>query len=152
MKLELVRYWMTQKVITVTPDTPMEEAERLMETRMIRRLPVMEDGRLVGIVTYGDIRQARPSTATSLSVWEINYLLAKLKVCEIMTREVVTVSQNATIGEAAKLMLDHMISGLPVLDYDGNLVGIITESDIFRLAVREWSGQKQEAIEPYAYY
>src|SRR5690606_15661023 len=127
------RDWMTPRVVTVTPDTTLSEAARLMETKMIRRLPVMEDGRLVGIVTYGDIREAQPSAATSLSIWELNYLLAKLRIAEIMTRDVITVSQNATIGEAAKLMLDHQISGLPVVDHNGDLVGIITESDIFRL-------------------
>jgi CBS domain-containing protein len=152
MKLELVRDWMTQKVLTVTPDTTLTEAERLMETKMIRRLPVVENGRLVGIITYGDIRQAQPSTATSLSIWELNYLLAKINLAEIMTRDVVTVSQNATIGEAAKLMLDHQISGLPVVDHHGDLVGIITESDIFRLVVREWSTQELVSAEPFAHY
>lgn len=152
MKLELVRDWMTSKVITVTADTTLSDAARLMETKMIRRLPVMEHGRLVGIVTYGDIRQAQPSTATSLSIWELNYLLAKINLAEIMTRDVVTVSQNATIGEAAKLMLDHQISGLPVVDHHGDLVGIITESDIFRLVVREWSTQELVSAEPFAHY
>lgn len=152
MKLELVRDWMTPRVVTVTPDTTLSEAARLMETKMIRRLPVMEDGRLVGIVTYGDIREAQPSAATSLSIWELNYLLAKLRIAEIMTRDVITVSQNATIGEAAKLMLDHQISGLPVVDHNGDLVGIITESDIFRLVVRDWSIQELVTAEPYARY
>ncbi len=152
MKLELVRDWMTSKVITVTTDTTLADAARLMETKMIRRLPVMEDGRLAGIVTYGDIREAQPSAATSLSIWELNYLLAKLRIAEIMTRDVITVSQNATIGEAAKLMLDHQISGLPVVDHHGDLVGIITESDIFRLVVRDWSIRELATAEPYAHY
>jgi acetoin utilization protein AcuB len=152
MKLELVRDWMTHRVITVTPETTLTDAERLMVTKTIRRLPVLEDGRLVGIVTYGDIRRAQPSAATSLNIWELNYLLAKVKVSEIMTPNPVTVSQNATIGEAAQLMLNNMISGLPVVDGQGDLVGIITESDIFRLVVREWSGLKPEPVEPYARY
>jgi acetoin utilization protein AcuB len=123
-----------------------------MVTRSIRRLPVLEDGRLVGIVTYGDIRKAQPSAATSLNIWELNYLLAKVKVSEIMTPDPITVSQNATIGDAAQLMLNNMISGLPVVDGQSNLVGIITESDIFRLVVKEWSGLKLEPVEPYARY
>lgn len=152
MKLELVRDWMTPRVVTVNVDTPLTDAARLMETKMIRRLPVMENGRLVGIVTYGDIREARPSAATSLSIWELNYLLAKLKIAEIMTPDVITISQEATIGEAAKLMLDHQISGLPVVDYQGDLVGIITESDIFRLVVKEWSAEELLPAAPYSHY
>jgi acetoin utilization protein AcuB len=152
MKLELVRDWMTHMVITVTPETTLTDAERVMVTKTIRRLPVIEDGQLVGIVTYGDIRRALPSAATSLNIWELNYLLAKVKVSEIMTPNPITVSQNATIGEAAQLMLNNMISGLPVVDGQGDLVGIITESDIFRLVVREWSGLKPEPAAPYAHY
>jgi acetoin utilization protein AcuB len=152
MKLELVRDWMTHNVVTVTPETTLTDAERLMVTKTIRRLPVLEDGRLVGIVTYGDIRKAQPSAATSLNIWELNYLLAKVRVSEIMTPDPITVSQNATIGEAAQLMLNNMISGLPVVDGQGDLVGIITESDIFRLVVKEWSGLRLEPVEPYARY
>jgi CBS domain-containing protein len=152
MKLELVRDWMTRKVITVSPDMTLPDAERLMETKRVRRLPVLDDGRLVGIITFGDVRQAQPSSATSLSIWELNFLLAKVKVSEIMTRDVMTVSQNATIGEAAQLMLDNQISGLPVTDYNGKVVGIITESDIFRLVVREWSTSELEQPAPYAHY
>jgi acetoin utilization protein AcuB len=152
MELELVRDWMTRNVITVAPNTTLPEAERLMITKMIRRLPVIDDGRLVGIVTYGDIRKAQPSAVTSLSIWEVNYLLAKVRVSEIMTADPITVSQDATIGEAAQLMLNHMISGLPVVDHKGDLVGIITESDIFRLVVKAWSGSKPELAAPYARY
>jgi acetoin utilization protein AcuB len=152
MKLELVSDWMTRHVITATPDTTLTEAERLMVTKTIRRLPVVDDGRLVGIVTYGDVRKAQPSAAISLNIWEINYLLAKVRSSEIMTADPVTIYQNATIGEAAQLMLNNMISGLPVVDSQGNLVGIITESDIFRLVVKEWSGQRPEPVEPYAHY
>ena len=138
MKKELVKEWMTRDVITITPNTTLPEAHRLMTEKGIRRLPVIENGRLVGIVTRGDIRGAEPSGATSLSIWEVNYLLAKLHIGEIMKRNPITISQEATIGEAARLMLENKISGLPVVDGDRQVVGIITESDIFRLVVQEW--------------
>lgn len=138
MKKDLVKDWMTRDVITITPNTLLPEAHRLMTEKGIRRLPVVEHGRLVGIVTRGDIRGAEPSGATSLSIWEVNYLLAKLQIGEIMKRNPITIPQEATIGEAARLMLENKISGLPVVDWDGRVVGIITESDIFRLVVQEW--------------
>lgn len=138
MRHTLVRDWMTTPVITVSPQTTLPEAHRLMTANKIRRLPVMEDGRLVGIVTRGDIRGAEASDATSLSIWEMNYLLARLKVGEIMTPDPITVSPTTTISEAAATMLQHKISSLPVLGADGRLAGIITESDIFRVVVRGW--------------
>lgn len=138
MKKELVKDWMTRDVVTISPEMPLPEAHRLMEEKKIRRLPVVDSGRLVGIVTRGDIRGAEPSGATSLSIWEVNYLLAKLKIGEIMTAHPLTIAAEETIGEAARLMLEKKISGLPVVDQAGHLVGIITESDIFRLVVQEW--------------
>jgi acetoin utilization protein AcuB len=138
MKQDLVKHWMTRDVITITPDTSLHEAHRLMTEKGIRRLPVVDHGKVVGIVTLGDVRSAEPSTASTLSVWEMNNLLAKLKVAEIMTREPVTISQEATISTVAEIMLERKFSGLPVVDERGKLVGIITESDIFRLVVREW--------------
>lgn len=139
MKQVLINEWMTRDVMTVSPDTTLPEAHRIMSDYHIRRLPVVEDGRLVGIITRGDVRGAQPSDATSLSIWELNYLLARLKVREIMTADPLTIGPEATIGEAAQLMLDHKVSGLPVIEDDGRVVGIITESDIFRLVVREWN-------------
>ena len=138
MKQELVKNWMTRDIVSITPDTTLPEAHRLMMEKRIRRLPVVDQGRLVGIVTLGDVRGAEPSDATSLSIWELNYLLSQLRVKEIMTRNPITVSENATIARAAQMMLEHKISGLPVVDDAGNLVGIITESDIFRLVVQSW--------------
>lgn len=142
----MVRDWMSQNVITITPETTLPEAEQMMITHMIRRLPVVADGRLVGIVTYGDVRSARPSRAASLTMWELDFLAARLKVSEFMTEEPVTVSQNATIGEAAQLMLKYMISGLPVMDSANKLVGIITESDIFRLVAQTWVERQEEEM------
>jgi acetoin utilization protein AcuB len=146
MKLDLVKNWMTHDVITITPETTLPEAHKLMTDYQIRRLPVVKDGHLVGIVTRGDIRGAEASDATSLSVWELNYLLSKLKVKEIMTHHPIVISQEATIDKAAQVMLDNKISGLPVVDYHGKLVGIITESDIFRIVVQAWREVPAENI------
>ena len=139
MKQELARDWMTRDVITISPETSLREAHEIMKTRRVRRLPVVDHGRIVGMVTLGDVRGAEPSQASSLSVWELNDLVAKLKVAEIMSRDPVTIQQNASIGEAARIMLEKKFSGLPVADEAGHLVGIITESDIFRLVAYEWS-------------
>ncbi len=139
MRKLFVRDWMTPSPITVSPGTTMPEADTLMKQGRIRRLPVVEDGRLVGIVTLGDMREASPSDATSLSIYELNYLIAQLRVEKIMTRDPITIAPDATIHDAAKLMLDHKIGGLPVIE-KGHLVGIITESDIFRVLVRETDG------------
>lgn len=144
MKDERVGDWMTSHVITITSETTLPEAEKIMRERGVRRLPVVDKGRLVGIVTRGDIREAQPSDATSLSIWEINYLLWKLKVKDFMTRSVQTIGPEASIGDAAALMLADKISGVPVVDKKGAVVGILTESDIFRLVVRHWrEGEKE---------
>lgn len=138
MKQQLIKDWMTGEVITAEADTTLPEAHRLMTKHNIRRLPIVENGHLVGIITRGDVRGAEPSEATSLSIWELNYLLARLNLEEIMTPNPITVSPDATIREAAQLMLDNKISGLPVVADGRRVVGIITESDIFRLVVSEW--------------
>jgi CBS domain-containing protein len=139
MKQELVQDWMTREVITIAPETSLKEAHDIMRKKNIRRLPVVTHGKVLGIVTLGDIRGAEPSQASSLSVWEMNDILAKLKVSEIMTRNPETIQQTASVGDAAKIMLDKKFSGLPVVDEANHLVGVITESDIFRLVVNEWS-------------
>ena len=128
---------MSKEVITASNDTTLPDAHKLMVDNRIRRIPVMKKGKLVGIITRGDVRGAEPSQATSLSVHELHYLLARLTIDEIMTKEVVTVRPDDTIGYAAKIMMDNRISGLPVMD-NGELVGIITESDIFRMVVADW--------------
>jgi CBS domain-containing protein len=106
----------------------------MMKDNHIRRLPVVDGEKLVGIVTIADVLQAEPSSATTLSIFELNYLLAKVTIDQIMARDVVTVSASATIREAAKLMLDRDIGALPVIESD-KLAGIITESDIFRVLI-----------------
>jgi CBS domain-containing protein len=134
MKGQLVRDWMTRDPITVTSGATLPEVHRLMMDHSIRRLPVVDDGKLVGIVTLGDIREAEASDATSLSIFELHHLLARLQVREFMTRDPVTVSPTTRIERAAQVMLERKIGGLPVLER-GKLVGIITESDIFRMLV-----------------
>jgi CBS domain-containing protein len=134
MERQLVRDWMTRDPVTISSDTSLPEAHRLMTDHDIRRLPVVDDGRLVGIVTLGDVREAEPSDATSLSIFELNYLLARLSVKEFMTRDLITISPLTTVTRAAQIMLEHKIGGLPIVDR-GKLVGIITESDIFRMLV-----------------
>lgn len=146
MKQELVRRWMTPDPITIDPNNNLVDAHALMRDNNIRRLPVVnKNGELVGIVTLGDVREASPSDATSLSVWELNYLLLKLRISEIMTRDPITVYTSDTIAEAANLMLENKVSGLPVVEPTGKLVGIITESDIFRLVVENWGQTELEA-------
>lgn len=145
MKKELVRDWMTSDVISIKPDMTLPEAHQIMMNEEIRRLPVTNaTGHLVGIVTLGDVRGAQPSPATSLSIWELNYLLSQLIVEKIMTPDPVTITADATIGEAARVMLENRISGLPVVDSEGKLQGIITESDIFSMVVlHEWSEDEE---------
>ncbi len=137
----LVKDRMSKPVITIAPETSVQEALRIMREKKIRRLPVMEGKKLVGIVTERDLLYASPSPATTLSVQEMHYWLSKLQVKEIMKTPVITVNENAPIEEAARLMADNKIGGLPVTK-DGELVGIITESDLFKvftemLAARE---------------
>lgn len=153
MRLELVKDWMSRDVVTAVPTLGLLEADALMREHNIRRLPVVENGRLVGIVTYGDIREARPSAATSLSTWEMNYLLASLNLAQVMTKQPKAISPEATIGEAADLMLTHRISGLPVVGGDGSLVGILTESDIFRMVAHQWrQSVAEDSPKPYTHY
>jgi len=152
MRLELVMDWMTRDVITIAPDTSLADADKLLVEHTIRRLPVMENGRLIGIVTYGDIRSAKPSQASSLSAADTNQIISRLKTTKFMTPNPIIVSQEATIGEAAHIMLQNMISGLPVINYKSELVGIITESDIFRMVVYDWGRAKDHNSEPFAHY
>ena len=131
----LVRDWMSAPVFITLPNTPVATAHKIMQDKNIRRLPVMGEHEIIGMVTLGDIRQAHPSNATTLSIWELNYLWAQLAVDRIMTTPVVTVSPDEPILNAAELMLKHKISGIPVVKGKA-LVGIVTESDIFRMLVK----------------
>ena len=141
MKKELVKDWMTTDVLTVRPETSLPEAHQIMVSEEIRRLPVVDDeGRLIGMVTLGDVRGAQPSPATSLSIWEMNYVLSNLKIEKIMSPNPITIHPEQTIGEAARIMLENRISGIPVVNAEGRICGIITESDIFSMVViHEWT-------------
>lgn len=128
-----VRDYMSTPPVTVTKQTGVQQALRTMRTHRIRRLPVVDDAEtLVGIVSERDLLYASPSPATTLSVWELNYLLAKLEVGEVMTRHVISTTPDASLRSTARLMLGNKIGGLPVVDSQNRVVGIITESDIFR--------------------
>ena len=124
--------------ITIGPDTPVLEARRVMQTSAIRHLLVVDDDRLVGIVTDRDIRLNMPSPATALSVWEVNYLLARLTVREVMTRSVIVVDPERDARQAAALLVTERIGALPVLDGEC-LVGIVTETDFLRAFVEQAS-------------
>lgn len=135
-----VKDWMVAPVITVDASTPISQAHQMMKKHDIRRLPAIKNDKLVGIITIGDVREASPSDATTLSIWELNYLWAQLTVQKIMTRDILTVTPDTPILDAAEIMLEKKVSGLPVID-NGALVGILTESDIFRMLIT--SRQKQ---------
>lgn len=140
-KQELVKDWMTGNVFTISPLTTLPEAHAMMVEKKIRRLPIVENKKLVGIITRGDVRGAEPSQATSLSIWELNYILSRLRVKDIMTANPITVHPDTTIEQCAKIMLEKKVSGLPVVDETDCICGIITESDIFRLVVKTWQEQ-----------
>jgi acetoin utilization protein AcuB len=141
----LVRDRMTRPVITIHPDMPLHDAINLLRAEKVRRLPVVDrHGRLVGIVSERDLLHAAPSAATSLSVWEVHYLLSKVTIDQIMTRSVITIADDTPIEEAARIMVDRKIGGLPVMA--GNeLVGIITETDLFKIFL-ELLGARERAV------
>jgi len=129
----LVYERMSRHPITVTADVPIDEALKLMRDSKVRRLPVVDKkGKLVGIVSEKDLLYASPSPATSLSIHEIHYLVSKIKVADVMTKDVITVGEYTPLEEAARIMVDHKIGGLPVVR-NGTLVGIITETDLFKI-------------------
>ena len=142
----LVKNRMTSPAMTVTPETSFQDALKLMRDHKFRRIPVVDhDSKLIGIVSERDLLHASPSPATSLSVWEVNYLLWKLKVADIMTHQVITISQDAPIEDAANLMVTRKIGGLPVVDNAGHVVGVITETDIFK-AFAEMMGSGEKGL------
>jgi acetoin utilization protein AcuB len=128
----LVGERMSQPVITISPDAPISEALALMNRENIRRMPVIGKGKLVGIVSEKALLNASPSSATSLSMWELNYLLSKITVKDVMSRTVFTVSADTPIEEAARIMVDNQVGGLPVMRA-GEVVGMITETDLFKV-------------------
>lgn len=146
MKSFLVKDWMQKDVITADRRMGMLDAHKLMRDHNIRRLPVIKGkNQLVGIVTRSDIRKAEPSGATTLNMWEMNYLLAKLQLREIMTKDVLTCHEDDTIKLVATMMQEHKIGALPVVDKKNNVIGIITESDIFRVLIAWFNEEESKA-------
>lgn len=140
----LVKERMSKPVITVTPDMPILEALNLLQEERIRRAPVVRDGKMIGIISDKDLLNASPSDATSLSVWEINYLMSKVQVQEVMTRDVLTISEDTPLEEAARIMADNKVGGLPIMR-DGRVVGIITETDLFKILL-ELMGARESGL------
>ena len=131
----LVKNWMSKNVVTVDANDSMQDAMRLLKEHDIRMLPVMKNGKLVGIVTDRDLKKASASDATTLEIHELLYLLTKIQVKDIMTKDVITVPPDYTVEETAQVLQRNRISGAPVVDSDGKLVGTITQTDLFRVLI-----------------
>lgn len=141
----LVRERMSTHPVTINADTSITEALRVMRQNQVRRLPVLdEQGRMIGIVSEKDLLYASPSPATSLNIYEMHYILSQLIVSELMTRDVITVTPDTPVEEAARIMVDHKIGGLPVME-DDRLAGIITETDVFSVLL-EMLGARQSGL------
>ena len=131
----LIKEWMSRPVSTIRHDESLNDAANLFRSRVISMLPVVKDCALTGIITDGDLKRAMPSDATTLDRFELPALLDDIKVVSIMTKTVITIPQDYTVDEAAGIMLKKGISGMPVMDRSGEMIGIITKSDIFRCFV-----------------
>ncbi len=140
---ELVKWWrmvqigdiMSSPAVCIDYQSTLPEALALMQEHGVRRLPVLKDRELVGIITLGDVRGAFPSEVTSLNRAELSFLMKQVHVERVMRQPVITVQPQTKLADAARLMLEHRISGLPVLSADGMVIGMVTESDIFRLLI-----------------
>jgi CBS domain-containing protein len=137
MERTRVRDIMSSPAITVGPETTLPAANALMKEKGIRHLPVVEKGRLAGIVRRGDLREASISASINADQYELHFMLNRLTVGKLMTRKVRTVAPDALVVDAAEVMTEHKIAGLPVLDADGAIVGIVTESDLLKMLVRK---------------
>ena len=131
----LVSNWMSKDVVTVDVEDSMHDAVKLMKEKEIRMLPVLKKGKLVGIITDRDLKRSAASDATMLDVHELLYLVSKIKVRNIMTKDPITVPQNFTVEETAEVLLKNKISGAPVVDQNGDIVGTITQTDLFRVLI-----------------
>jgi len=131
----LVRNWMSKKVITIEAKDSMQRAISLMKEHNIRMLPVLKRGKLVGVVSDGDLKKASASDATMLDVHEMLYLLSKIKVRDIMTKDPLTVAPDCTVEETAELLMEHKVSGVPVVEEGGRVVGVITRDDLFQVLI-----------------
>lgn len=137
----LVGERMTSPVLFISPDMPVQDALAQMHKERVSRYPVMKKGKMVGIVSEDDLLNASPSDVTSLSVFEVNYLLSKITVERVMTKEVITVTEDTPLEEAARLMADHRIGGIPVVSGE-EVVGMITQTDIFRVFLEMLGGRQ----------
>jgi acetoin utilization protein AcuB len=131
----LVKNWMSKNVISVDVNDSMHDAMKLMKENKIRMLPVMEEGKLVGIITDRDIKRASASDATTLEIHELTYLMIRIKVMDIMNKKPITVRFDHTLEETAEVLLNNKISGVPVVGDKGGVVGIITQTDLFRALI-----------------
>jgi len=139
----LVKNWMSKPVITIDVDASMHDAIKLLKNHNIKMLPVMEKGKLVGVVSDRDIKRASASDATSLEIHELLYLISKIKIEEIMTKNPITVPQDYTVEETAEILLKHNISGVPVIDQYREVVGTITQNDIFKILISLTGAEKK---------
>ena len=142
----LAKNWMSKAVVTIEADDCIQAGMKLLKQHKIRMLPVTKKGKLVGVITDRDIKRASASDATTLSVHELNYILAKVKVKEIMSDRLITVPFDYTVEETADVLLNNKISGVPVVDHDGKIVGTITQTDLFRVLI-SLTGVGQKGIQ-----
>ncbi len=139
----LVKNWMSKPAVTIDVNESMNDAIKLLKKHNIKMLPVMEKGKLVGIISDRDIKRASASDATSLEIHELLYLISKIKIKEIMTQNPVTVPPDHTIEETAEVLLRHNISGVPVVDQYGTVVGVVTQNDIFKTIISLTGAEKR---------
>jgi acetoin utilization protein AcuB len=140
----LVDQRMSHPVVSVSSEVPVLDALAMFKKEHIGRAPVIKDGKLLGIITKNDLLNASPSPATTLSVWEMNYLMSKVTVKQVMTKKVITIEVDTPIEEAARVMVDAKISGMPVTR-EGKIVGMITETDLFKVFL-ELMGAREKGI------
>jgi acetoin utilization protein AcuB len=131
----LVKNWMSKNVVTIEVEDSMQQAISLMKEHKIRMLPVLQRGKLVGVVSDTDLKRASASDATMLDVHEMLYLISKIKIKDIMTKDPITVPPDCTVEETAELLMEQKVSGVPVVDEDGKVVGVITRDDLFKVLI-----------------
>ncbi|MBW2095862.1 MAG: CBS domain-containing protein [Deltaproteobacteria bacterium] len=130
-----VQNWMSKDVVTVDEQTPIIEVMHLLEEHDIRHIPVTKEGKLVGMITDRDVKEASPSKATSLKAQELYYLLAEMKAKDVMKADPIVISPDQTMEVAAVKMLEHKVTGIPVVTRAGDLIGIISQGDVFRVLI-----------------
>lgn len=131
----LVKHWMNKNLVTIGPEESMQDASYLMREHKVRMLPVMKDGKLIGVLSDTDLKRASASDATALDVHEVLYLLSKIKVKDIMSKSPVTVHEDLTVEETAEVLLAERISGVPVVDHNGSPVGTINKDELFKVLI-----------------